>query len=80
MSEQPGHTPQQPEEPVQSPQEQREQERRNQQANWFLGGTLFVICAAAGNAISTATANRVFLVAGFAVGILAAWAVNRFAK
>jgi len=63
-----------------SEQERLEQQRRHQQANWFMGGFLFVLFAAAGNALSTATANKMFLVGGFAIGAIAAWAVNKYVK
>ena len=55
-------------------------EIRRQQANWFLGGALLVVATAAGLAISLARAERLFILAGLAVGVLACWAVNRFAR
>lgn len=63
-----------------SPEEQREAARRRQQANWFLGGMLIVIGFGVGNALSLATANRLLIVAGLCVGIIGAWAVNKYAK
>ncbi|PFG35113.1 hypothetical protein [Sanguibacter antarcticus] len=53
---------------------------RRQQANWFLGGTLLVVSTAAGLALSLARAERLFILAGFTVGVLACWAVNRFMR
>lgn len=63
-----------------TPQEQREKARQRQQANWFLGGMLIVIGFGVGNAISVATSNRMCIVAGVAIGIIGAWAVNKYAK
>ncbi|WP_435298663.1 hypothetical protein [Timonella sp. A28] len=63
-----------------SKQERLEKQRRIQQANWFLGGILFVVCAAAGNALSAATTHKVFLFGGIVIGAALFWAVNKFAK
>lgn len=57
-----------------------EDDVRRQQANWFLGGALLVVATAAGLAISLARAERLFILAGFAVGLAACWAVNRFMR
>lgn len=63
-----------------SPEEQREIARRHQQANWFMGGLLIVVGFGIGNAISVATSNRMFILIGLAVGIIGAWAVNKYVK
>lgn len=63
-----------------TPQEQREIARRHQQANWFLGGLLIVVGFGVGNAISVASSNRLFILFGLAVGVIGAWAVNKYAK
>lgn len=63
-----------------SPEEQREIARRHKQANVFMGGLLIVVGFGIGNAISVATSNRMFIVVGLAVGIIAAWAVNKWVK
>lgn len=57
-----------------------DEEIRHQQANWFLGGTLLVACTGIGIAISMARSERLFILAGFAVGLAACWAVNKFVK
>ncbi|WP_019149204.1 hypothetical protein [Timonella senegalensis] len=57
-----------------------DQARRNQQANWFLGGALLVISCAGGYALLGATRNPMFFVGALAIGVIGAWAVNRFAK
>jgi Na+-translocating ferredoxin:NAD+ oxidoreductase RnfD subunit len=63
-----------------TPEQRREIEKQHQQANWLLGGIIIVVCFAAGNAISMATTNRMFIVFGVSVGVIAAWAINRYVK
>ena len=57
-----------------------DEEIRHQQANWFLGGTLLVACTGIGIAISMARSERLFILAGFVVGLAVCWAVNKFVK
>ena len=57
-----------------------ETEIRHQQANWFLGGVLLVACSGIGIVISMARSERLFILAGVAVGLALAWAVNKFVK
>jgi hypothetical protein len=52
---------------------------RHQQANWFLGGILLLISSGIGIAISMARSERLFIVAGVAVGLVLCWAVNKLA-
>ena len=58
----------------------RQQAIRHQQANWFLGGTLLVVCTGIGIAISMARSERLFILAGFGIGLALCWAVNKFVK
>ncbi|XBH21540.1 hypothetical protein V5R04_15240 [Jonesiaceae bacterium BS-20] len=60
--------------------EARKAAERAQQANWFLGGTLFVIATSAGIALTTALNDKSITFIGLAVGVVLFWAVNRFAK
>lgn len=60
--------------------EARKARERAQQANWFLGGTLFVIAGAIGIALSMAKADKLIAFIGLGVGLILFWAVTRFAK
>lgn len=60
--------------------EARKARERAQQANWFLGGTLFVISLAVGISFSMAR-NDVFIAfISLGIGAVLFWAVTRFAK
>lgn len=57
-----------------------EEEIRHRQANWFLGGTLLVICTGIGIALTMARADNLFVGIGFVVGLALCWAVNKFVR
>ncbi len=68
------------ENPTTPEEEARQAKIRAQQANWFLGGVLFVIIASTGIALNTALNNNAYFGVSLIVGGVVFWAINKFGK
>lgn len=60
--------------------EARKARERAQQANWFLGGTVMIICLSIGISFTMAKNDKTLAFIGLAVGIVLFWAINKFGK